>query len=77
MKYLFLLAAIAVAYFVLARGTPVAPVAQAITASEAAPLTSGPRAPAAPAGTNVLKSPIDRTHAVLEQVKPRNGDGEF
>ena len=77
MKYLFLLATVAVVYFVLARNTPVSSVKEAITQSEAAPLTTGPREPAAPAATSSLKGPLDRTHAVLEQVKQRNGAGEF
>ena len=77
MKYLFLLAAVAVVYLVLARNSPVAAVQEAVTASEAAPLTTGPREPAAPAATGSLKAPLDRTHAVLEQVKARNGAGEF
>ena len=77
MKYLFLLAAVAVVYFVLARNSPVAAVQEAVTASEAAPLTTGPSEPAAPAATSSLKAPLDRTHAVLEQVKARNGAGEF
>ena len=77
MKYLFLLAAVAVVYFVLARNSPVAAVQEAVTASEAAPLSTGPREPAAPAATSALKAPLDRTHAVLEQVKQRNGAGEF
>ena len=77
MKYLFLLAAVAVVYFVLARNTPVHSVKEAVIQSEAAPLTTGPREPAAPAATNSLKAPLDRTHAALEQVRKRNGDGEF
>ena len=77
MKYLFLLAIIAIVYFVLARNTPVNSVKEAITQSEAAPLTTGPREPAAPAASSSLKAPLDRTHAVLEQVKARNGTGEF
>ena len=77
MKYLFLLAAVAVVYFVLARNSPVTAVTEAVTASEAAPLTTGPREPAAPAATSSLKAPLDRTHTVLEQVKARNGAGEF
>ena len=77
MKYLFLLAAVAVVYLVLARNSPVAAVQEAVAASEAAPLTTGPREPAAPAATSGLKAPLDRTHAVLEQVKARNGAGEF
>ena len=77
MKYLFLLAAVAVVYFVLARNSPVTAVTEAVTASEAAPLTTGPREPAPPAATSSLKAPLDRTHNVLEQVKARNGAGEF
>ena len=77
MKYLFLLAAVAVVYFVLARNTPVNSVKEAVIASEAAPLTTGPREPAPPAATNALKAPLDRTHAVLDQAKARNGAGEF
>ena len=77
MKYLFLLATVAVVYFVLARNTRVRAVKEAITQSEAAPLITGPREPAAPAAASSLKAPLDRTHAALEQVKARNGAGEF
>ena len=77
MKYLFLLATVAIVYFVLARNTPVNSVKEAMTQSEAAPLITGPRDPAPPAATSSLKAPLDRTHAVLEQVKARNGAGEF
>ena len=77
MKYIALLLGVAAVYYFLARSTPVAPVAQAVTAAEVAPLTTGPRETAAPAGTNALKRPIDRTHEVLNQVKKRNGNGEF
>jgi len=77
MKYLFLLAAVAVVYFVLARNTPVHSVTEAVTASDAIPLTTGPREPAPPAASSALKAPLDRTHAVLDQVKQRNGAGEF
>jgi hypothetical protein len=76
MKYVFLLAAVAVIYFVLIRNAPVAPVLAAITQKEAMPLSTDAR-PGPSAPSNVLKRPIDRTHAVLEQVKQRNGTGEF
>lgn len=76
MKYLALLAAVAVIYFVLARRTPVTEVKEAMAQTEVQPLTQGPRAVAAPA-TSALKRPLDRTHAVLDQVKARNGGGEF
>jgi hypothetical protein len=84
MKYVFLLATVAVVYFFLVRKAPVAPVVAEITQQEAAPPTTGPRnppatvTPAAPAvHTNSLKRPIDRTREVLNQVKQRNGGGEF
>lgn len=75
MKYLALLAMVAVVYFVIARQAKVTQVKEAVTASEAAPLTQGSRE-VTPA-TNSLKRPLDRTHEVLNQVKARNGDGEF
>ena len=86
MKYVFLLIAVALVYLFLVRKAPVAPVVKEITQQEAAPLTTGPAgAPAsspvsgaAPAqSTNALKRPIDRTKDVLNQVKQRNGNGEF
>lgn len=76
MKYISLLLAVAAGYFYLARATPVGAVAKSVTAEEVAPLTTGPREPVLPP-TNALKRPLDRTHAVLEQVKTRNGAGEF
>ena len=51
---------------------PSRPAAAAKTA--AAPAQAAPTA--APTTSN-LRRPIDRTRAVLEQVKARNGDGEF
>lgn len=79
MKYLYLFAGVAIVYFVLGRQSHVAPVIEAVSASEAAPLTTGSRATAAtlPQDSTSLKNPIDRTHAVLDQVKARNGAGEF
>lgn len=83
MKYVFLLLTVTGVYFILVRKAPVAPVINEITQQEAAPLTTGPRmAPTAATGsptpgTDFLKRPIDRTHEVLNQVKQRNGTGEF
>lgn len=77
MKYLALLAAVAVIYFVLARETPLDRVQEAVTQTEAAPLIQGPREPAPPATGTALKRPLDRTHQVLDAVQARNGDGEF
>lgn len=71
---MLLLAGVALIYFLLVRQTPVAPVVQAVTAQEAAPLTTGPRNPPA---SSALKQPLDCTRAALGQVRQRNGDGEF
>jgi hypothetical protein len=65
MKYVFLLAGVALVYFVLIRNAPVSQVKEAIVHPEAADSRIN------------LKRPIDRTNQVLEQVKTRNGDGEF
>ena len=76
MKIIALLIAIACVYFYFARQTPVAEVAQAATGQEAAALATAPK-DAAPAPTNALKRPIDRTHEAIGQVAKRNGAGEF
>ena len=76
MKYVLLLAAVAVIYFFLSREAPIARVAEAVTQKEAVPLTTGGRDVPPPA-SNFLKRPLDRTHAVLDQAKQRNGSGEF
>jgi hypothetical protein len=76
MKYVLLLLSVAVIYYFLTRSSPIAPVAQTVAAQEVAPLTTGSREAAVPAST-ALKRPFDRTHAVLDQVKQRNGNGEF
>ncbi len=72
-----MLLAVAAAYFILGRKVPVTTVTKTVTAQEVAPLTSGPRTPATPAESSALKRPFDRTNAALEQVKQRNGAGEF
>ena len=77
MKYVSLMLGLVAVYYFLVRSAPVKPVAEAVTAAEVAPLTTGSREAAAPAGTNALKRPLDRTHEVLQQVKQRNGAGEF
>ena len=76
MKYLALLGALVAIYLVLARQSPIKEVTEAVTQTEAAPLSEGPRETAAKPVT-ALKRPIDRTQDVLQQVKTRNGDGEF
>ena len=75
MKYLWLIGAVAIVYFVLARQTPVAAVKQTVSATEVAPLTTGSR-DATPAST-ALKRPFDRTHEALNAAQKRNGTGEF
>jgi len=76
MKYILLLLGVVAIYCVLIRSAPVAPAVQAVTAQEAVPLSTGSRETAAPAST-ALKRPLDRTHAALDQVKQRNGNGDF
>ena len=75
MKYLSLLAAVAIIYVILARQSPVAEVTKTIAQPELAPLTSGSRE-VAPQST-ALKRPFDRTHEALSAVQKRNGTGEF
>jgi hypothetical protein len=77
MRYLALLAVVAIVYFVLARRAPVADVKEAMAQTEVQPLTRGPREVAPVPATSSIKRPLDRTHAVLDQVKARNGGGEF
>ena len=77
MKYVLLLLGVAFIYFVLIRKAPVQQAAQTVTAQEAAPLTTGPRDQTPATSSTAIKRPLDRTHAVLDQVKQRNGNGEF
>lgn len=77
-----LLLGVALIYFIFVKSSPVAEVTKEVTAAEAAPLTAGPRetnaaSPAASQAHTALKQPLDRTRAVLDQVKQRNGKGEF
>ena len=65
MKYVFLLGGVALVYFILIRHAPISKVKDAIVHPEAAG-----------SGIN-LKRPIDRTNEVVDQVKSRNGNGEF
>ena len=74
MKYLLLLGAAAVIYFVLARNTPVAPVVEAVKQAEVVPLTTGDRN-VKPA-TTALKRPFDRTHEALAAEGRRMKDEE-
>ena len=76
MKYVSLLLGVALIYYIFVRSSPVAEVTREVTAAEAAPLTTGPRETNALAHT-ALKQPIDRARTVLDQVKQRNGNGEF
>ncbi len=76
MKYLSVLGALVIICILLTRHSPVSGVQQAVAEADAiAPPATAP-APSPSAGT-ALKQPIDRTKAVLQQVKARNGDGEF
>lgn len=62
MKYIFLIAGVAIVYLILFRHAPLKEVKQAAQQEDS---------------SINLKRPIDRTHEVLDQVKKRNGDGEF
>ena len=74
MKYLLLLGAAAVIYFVLARHTPVAPVVEAVKQAEVAPLTTGDRN--VKGATTAFKRPFDRTHEALAAEGRRMKDEE-
>jgi len=77
MKYLFLVGAVFVIYYVFIRETPVVQVTEALAQTEVQPLLSGNPAPVAmPAGSG-MKRPIDRTRQVLGEVEQRNGAGQF
>ena len=90
MKFLGLVAVVAIVYF--AYGKRLAPdgnqsVNNAMSEFEKtvpantppAATSSSASAPATPApqSSSNIRRPIDRTRAVLEQVKARNGDGAF
>ena len=84
MRYIFLLITVAIIYVVLTRSSAVDPAAQAIQESmqaadptpAPAPVAAGAVATPAP-HTNAYKAPLDRTHAVLDQVRQKNSGGEF
>ena len=83
MRIVSLLIVVLGVYLYFTHHSPVAPVIDEITAKEVAPLTTGPRAgtttpaPGQPPLQSNLGRPISRTHDVLDQVKKRNGTGEF
>jgi hypothetical protein len=90
MKYLALLAVLVVIYMVFLRASPMNSVKEAMDQTEMTTLSTGPKAAPAPAttatstsapapakNTTGLRAPITRTHAALDAVKARNGDGEF
>ena len=82
MRYIFLLITVAIIYVVLTRSSAVDPAAQAIQesmqAAEPAPAPATASAAATPAPhTNAYKAPLDRTHAVLDQVRKQNGGSQF
>lgn len=76
MKFIVLLAAIALGWFLIARphsAEKKSPIAAA-PASTSAPALAAPRPAATP---TALRRPIARTQEVLGEVKQRNGTGEF
>jgi hypothetical protein len=77
---------LAIIYLVMTRRGPATSVDKAMQEADAVtqtatpwPKTVLPPATAAPAtaSSGGLRAPIDRTRAVLNQVKGRNGNGEF
>lgn len=91
MRIVALLIVVAIVYLVIARRSPVAPAVDLGEAKENAPVAAStqpnrtvypPAAAKAPAGqpaqpSSGLRQPLDRTRSVLDQVKGRNGNGEF
>ncbi len=77
MRYILLILALAIVYIVLARSSSIAPAKTAITESmEAANPQPAAGAPAT-AHTNAFKAPLDRTHAVLDQVRTQKAADQF
>lgn len=72
MKYLGLIAVLAIVYVAYSRLASVAPSETATIQRE-----MEPAAPVVQTHTSELKRPIGRTHEVLGQVKVRNESGEF
>jgi hypothetical protein len=84
MRFLALIIVIAIIYLVLKHHGPTSSVpeamreADAVTQTTPAPTPASPTATAQPAQpTSGLRRPLDRTRNVLDQVKQRNGGGEF
>ncbi len=77
MRIIFLLIVVFGVYYYFSRQAPVEKVVQEVTATEVAPLVTGPKA----TGEAVKKSgygrQVQRARTTLEAVKARNGDGEF
>jgi hypothetical protein len=76
MKYLAVLAVLAVIYFVLLRASPVVQVKEAVAQTEMLPLAQGSKELKSKEST-ALRRPLDRTTEVLGQQKSLNGEGEF
>jgi hypothetical protein len=85
MRVVAILMVVAVVYLILSRNSPVGTAVEAVKEADAVALSTGPKAPptamppatAAAPSSSGLRSPIDRTHSALDQVKQRNGAGEF
>jgi hypothetical protein len=77
MRFVAVLAVLAIVSLLLTRHSPVESAKDAVAQAEAVAPTPAPAAPAAAPTPTALRRPIARTHAVLDQVKTRNGAGEF
>jgi hypothetical protein len=77
MRFIAVLAVLAVIYLLLTRRSPVESAKEAAAQTEAIAPTPRPAAPAAAPAPTALRRPVARTRDVLDQVKQRNGAGEF
>ncbi|MEO8353046.1 MAG: hypothetical protein ABI680_15050 [Chthoniobacteraceae bacterium] len=77
MRIVFLLIVVFGVYYYLSRQAPVGKVVEEATASEVAPLVTGPKATAETVKKSGYGRQVQRARNTLEAVKTRNGDGEF
>ncbi len=79
MRIVAIVVVLAIVYYIYGRaGDKTSPQNRVAEAqAEAAQVMPAPQAAQPPPPTNSLRAPMDRTRQVLEQVKQRNGNGEF
>jgi hypothetical protein len=82
MKFIALLLGMAIICVLVVKRAQPSQVAEAMREADAVvqPVSNAPTTPlpaAANRNTTGLRAPLDRTRSVLDQVKQRNGNGEF